>query len=209
MDRYNRTVLSSLMRCGPLVGPALLLTLAAGAGVGCVRCGEFVLHQPFAPASQRELGLTSRWAFSSMDAQRRTCVLAFPRPGADGGLRDFLIYVSLPAGLGVTTVHPADRAAARGFLIQKVGHLRGKVPFTSGTVRCRKVLLKGALRRLELDVRGEDGTHIVGTAFVKADPREVRTFERRYAADVSLLGPPSSQPARPDGETAPRPPASP
>jgi len=209
MDRYNRTVLSSLMRCGPLVGPALLLTLLVAVGSGCAHRSKLVLHQPFAPASQRELDLTSRWAFSSMDAQRRTCVLAFPRPGADDGLRDFLIYISLPAGLGVTTVDPADPATARGFLIQKVGHLKGKVPFTSGTVRCRKVLLKGALRRLGLDVRGEDGTHIVGTAFVEADRREVRTFERRYAADVSLLGPPSSQPTRPDGETAPRPPALP
>ena len=209
MDRYNRTVLSSLMPRGPLVGSALLLTLVAGTGAGCARRGEFVLHQPFAPPKQRELDLTSRWAFSSVDAQRRTCLLAFPRPDADDGLRDFLIYVSLPAGLGVTTVDPADPAAARGFLIQKVGHLKGKVAFTSGTVRCRKVLLKGALRRLELDVRGEDGTHIVGAAFVEADAREVRTFERRYAADVSLLGPPSSHPARPDGETAARPPASP
>jgi hypothetical protein len=49
----------------------------------------------------------------------------------------------------------------------------------------------------------------VGTVLVKANAREVRTFERRYAADVALLGPPSSQPARRDRETAPRPPASP
>jgi len=206
MDCYSRTVLSSLMPRGPLVEAVMLLTLVGGTGVGCARRSEFVLHQPFAPSSQRELELTSRWAFSSVDAQRRTCVLAFPRPGADDGLRDFLIYLSLPAGLGVTTVDPADPAAARGFLIQKVGHLKGKVTFTSGTVGCRKVFLKGALRRLELDVHGEDGTHIVGTAFVEADARELRTFERRYAADVSLLGPPSSQPARPDGDTAPRPP---
>jgi hypothetical protein len=187
----------------------LFLTLVAGTGVGCAPRSELVLHQPFAPASQRKLELTSRWAFSSMDAQRRICLLAFPRPDADDGLRDFLIYLSLPAGLGATTVDPADPAAARGFLIQKVGHLRGKVALTSGTVRCRKVLLNGALRRLELDVCGEDGTHVVGRAFVEAAPREVRTFERRYAADVSLLGPASSQPARPEGQTAPRPPTSP
>ena len=196
-------------RCSSLAGAALSLTLLVAVGLGCAHRSELVLHQPFAPASQRELDLTSRWAFSSVDAQRRTCLLAFPRPDADDGLRDFLIYVSLPAGLGVTTVDPADSAAARGFLIQKVGHLKGKVAFTSGTIRCRKVLLKGALRRLELDVYGEDGTHIVGTAFIEADAREVRTFERRYAADVSLLGPPSSQFARPDEETAARPPASP
>ena len=209
MVRCTQTHLESLMRRRPLAGPVLLLTLMAGAGAGCARRSEFVLHQPFAPASQRELELTSQCAFSSAEAQRRTCLLAFPRPGADNGLRDFLIYLSLPAGLGVTTVDPADPAAARGFLIQKVGHLKGKVTFTSGAIQCRKVFLNGALRRLELDVRGEDGTHIVGTAFIETDPREIRTFERCYAADVSLLGPPSSQPTRPDEETAPRPAASP
>jgi hypothetical protein len=197
-----------LARRWALVGSVLLPTVLAGAG--CGRPSKLVLHQPFAPRpSQRQLGLSGRWSFSSANGQRRKCVLAFPRPCDQDGPRDFLVYLSFPAGAELTTVNPSHPAAARGFLVQKVGLLKGKVVFTSGTLRWRKVFLGGDRRCLDLDLRSEDGTRVIGTAFVEAAPTEVRDFERRYAADVSLLTSATSQPALRSRQSAPRPPASP
>jgi hypothetical protein len=68
-----------------------------------------------------------------------------------------------------------------------VGRLRGKTEFASGTIRCRRVFLQPLLRRLDLDVRCADGTSIIGEAYVRIDERELREFEREFAADVRNL----------------------
>ncbi len=170
---------------------------------GCSRRAAVVLHQPFAPPSQQDLKLKSRWAFSLTGPEHYRCLLGFPRPSGADGPRDFHVYMALPESEGELVVTPDSPDGARGLLIQEVGRLRGKTEFASGTVRCRPVFLQPGLRCLDLNVRCVDGTSVVGTAYVQLDEREVRRFEREFAADIRHLN--SSQ-AQPDetAETAPR-----
>ncbi len=183
---------------------AVILTLLASAG-GCALRSEVVLKQPFAPSSQQELKLTSRWTFCASDAGRRNCLLAFPLPAAQDGPRDFLLYVSAPAGEGQFHVDPESSAGARGFFIQAVGDLKGKTTFTGGTIEVSGVWLRPGWRRLDLALRCDDGTEINGRAFLQEMPAEVQAFERRYAGDIALLTPAPSQPAEGEATTEARP----
>jgi hypothetical protein len=167
-------------------GGMLLLGCVLG---GCSRAASIVLHQPFAPPSQQDLKLTSRWAFSLAGMEHSRCLLDFPLPGAADGPRDFHVYLVLPESEGDLVVGPDAPDGARGFLIQEVGRLRGKTEFATGTVRCRGVFLQPRLRRLDLDVHCADGASIIGRAYVQSDERELRKFEREFAADVRNLSP--------------------
>jgi hypothetical protein len=184
---------------GIYLGVGLLACVA-----GCARQGEIVLSQPFAPPAQRELKLRSSWTFSQLQAGRRNCVLAFPRPGMPDGPRDFLLYVSLPARDGQFVVAGDAPQAVRGFMIQAVGELRGKAMFTAGSVRVSPVWLAPHQRRLELSLRCDDGTGISGAVVVEAAPAELHSFQRRYAADIALLEPAAEQPSERTKNTGPR-----
>lgn len=170
---------------------------------GCGRSGEFVLHQPFAPPAQQDLELVRKWAFHALEGDRRACFLGFPLPGAKDGPRTFVLYVSSPDELGELSVDPDDPQGVQGFLIQELGHLAGRTDFVSGTVRYRKVWLRRNLCRLEVDVRCADGTEITGQACLERKPREMRAFERRFAADVAELRAPTLDAGQPR-RTGPR-----
>jgi len=74
-------------------------------------------------------------------------------------------------------VNPDDPNAAHGFLVQEVGELAGRSDLVAGTVTAK--------RRLELDVRCEDGTVIRGKAKTIDDPATIRAFAKEYAGDIS------------------------
>jgi hypothetical protein len=169
--------------------------IAAWALFGCAPRAEVRLLQPNAPPAQRNLSLVSDWAFYLDEGGRRLILLAFPLPGTRDGPRDFLVFLSAPQGEGEFAVAPDDPAAARGFLIQVVGQLKGKTLFESGPVRIRHRFLERARRELSLEVRCTDGTQLSGRALITPDPRELRAFQRRFAGDIQRLNPPETQPA--------------
>lgn len=182
----------------------LLPVLLPVALTGCRRAAKIDLHQSFAPPSQREMTLKSPWSFAAAGPERQRYLLAFPRPGAEKGVRDFLVYIDAPDERGRLAVDPQAADGARGFLIQTVGRLKGKTAFASGTVRVREVWFSPHLLRIDLDVRCADETYITGTAYVERIPHEVQAFERRYAADIGRLA--TTQPAlTEERETADRP----
>lgn len=185
---------------GTWVGVFALVVCASG----CARQSEVVLCQPFAPPSQQELRLTSRWAFSTVDSGRRNCLLAFPLPRAKDGPRDFLLYLSAPNDRGRFHVNPEHPASVRGFLVQAVGDLKGKTTLTDGTIAVRGVWLKPRWLRLDLALRCDDGAAISGRVFLQDAPAEVHSFERQYAADIALLMPGTSQPTESKAGTDPR-----
>jgi hypothetical protein len=165
------------------IAAGLLLAVAAG----CTRQNTVVLHQPFAPPPQQRLVLRSSWLFSAIQDERSRYLLAFPLPGATSGPRDFLLYLTLPNGPGTYCVAADGDDAARGFLVQAVGRLKGKTEFVGGQVRVDDVWLASGQRQIELDVHCADGTHITGQTRVRAADGELRAFERRYAADIAQL----------------------
>lgn len=160
---------------------------------GCTRSGEIVLEQPSAPPQQQYLRLASAWAFRAIDGDRQKCLLAFPLPGAMDGPRDFLVYFTAPTGTGELTIDADRPDATHGFLIQKVGDLRGRTDFAGGSLHCQEVWLAPRFRQMDLNVHCADGTVIRGRALVEDLPAEVRMFEREYAGDVQTLAP-ESQP---------------
>ena len=163
--------------------------------VGCAPNAEFVLHQPFAPPSQQHMKLTCERAYHCANGDAQTSVLAFPLPGAVDGPRTFVMYIAAPNRLGQITVVPQDPQAACGFLIQELGALAGRSDFAEGTVRYRKVPLAPRLRRLDVNVRTQDGAEITGRAILETSPTAVESFQREFAADIASLSPPTSQPA--------------
>jgi hypothetical protein len=184
--------------------PALALLLLGCSLTGCSRRAGVVLYQPFAPPSQQELRLRSRWAFGMPGPERYRCLLDFPRPWDADGPRDFHIYLTLPRPEGDLVITPDDPGGVRGFLIQEVGQLRGKTEFRAGTVGYRRVFLQPRFRRLNLNVQCADGTSISGKAYVAIDERELRKFEREFAADIRGLRPEESQPEQAGEPTATR-----
>lgn len=169
---------------------------------GCSSPEKIRLRQPSAPAAQQDLTLKSNWTFSRTSGNRRQCVLSFPLPGSLDGPRDFHVYVSIPDALAKHSVDANDPGAARGFLIQTVGERKGKATFATGSVRLRRSWLTLGKTRLDLAVVCADGSGISGSVELVDKPEEVRSFTRRYAADVAAIepGPPESQPAAPPRE---------
>jgi hypothetical protein len=193
------------MRCpiSPIACASAFFVLAT-AVAGCSRRAEVVLRQPFAPPSQQQMELKSRWAFSAMGDGHCRCLLGFPSPGSDDGTRDFHVYLTFPDVDRALVLARDEPDGARGFLIQEIGLLRGKTEFTDGTVRCRRVFLYPRLRRLDLDVRCADGASVSGKAYVEIDEREMHRFEQDFAADVKRFSPAEGEPEGIGQPTAPR-----
>ncbi len=165
---------------------------------GCTPHANLVLHQPFAPPSQQNLKLTCERAYHATRADTQTSVLAFPLPGAVDGPRTFVMYIAAPSRVGRIAVTPEDPEGGRGFLIQELGALAGRSDFAEGTLQYRKVLFAPRLRRLDVDVRTEDGAQITGRAYLEEFSPAVESFEREFAADVASLLSAASQPSDAD-----------
>jgi hypothetical protein len=179
----------------------LLLTLSLP---GCARKNEVVLHQPLAPPSQQTLKLAGDWAFHAGDGQRDAYALAFPLPGSIGGPRAFVIYISVP-DRGNLQVDPLAPDGVKGFFVQELGALSGRSDFVSGSLRSRPVLFAPRFRRLDLNIRCDDGTEITGQAVVEEVPRQVWAFEREFAADIASLSAAITQSPAAPGELADQP----
>lgn len=179
-----------------------MLGVIALALAGCGTHSRVELLQPTAPASQQHLKLTSDWSYESTAAGRRTWLLAYPLPGSRTGLRAFVIYLSAPDRSGTIPVAPDDPEAAQGFLVQEVGQLAGRTDLVGGTVRIRNTWLSKGKRRLDIDLRCEDGTTIRGRAILENAPGPIRAFEKEYELDVLEILP-ETQPTA-GGRTAPR-----
>lgn len=164
---------------------------------GCAPKAEVVLHQPFAPPSQQELKLASKWAFEAAAGGRRIWLLAFPLPSSPDGPRDFHLYLSTPdvdrGFLGQDfVVDQSSSSGVRGFFIQEVGQLRGKTQVAAGQVRVSRSWLDWHRRLLEVNLACNDGTKIIGRALADPLASEIAAFERRYSGDVAALAPPES-----------------
>jgi hypothetical protein len=205
--RRTKAYLSGMSRAVRLTSAGLRAFLAAGTLLlpltGCARTVEVVLRQPTAPPSQQALKLAGEGAYHARAGDRQTCLLEFRLPGAAAGVRAFVLYVSAPDRLGTLAVKPEDPQAVRGFLIQEVGQRAGRTDLIAGTVCVRDVWLTPRFRKVDLNMRCEDGTEIEGHALVEGAASEVRAFERQYAADIRLLAPAESQPAGEPGAPAP------
>lgn len=188
-------------RIGPLIAIGALLL------GGCSQAQRVRLKQPFAPPTQRDLELTSHWAWSGAQDGRAVYLLEFPLPRAVTGFRAFHIYLTTPAPLGDFELRPDDPHAAQGFFIQEVGELAGKVTFTGGSLRVRNALLRPNHRSLQLDLHADRGFRLSGSVLVREDPAEIRRFARDFAGDVERLvatAPPEPPPPPQPGETARR-----
>jgi hypothetical protein len=171
------------VQLGFLLSACLGITLASG----CAPRAQVRLLQPAAPPAQQDIRLSGEWADVWTDGTRRECLLDFPLPQSKDGPRDFRLFLSLAATDGVQSLDPDDAQAARGFLIQAVGNRKGKAVFTGGTVRLRPIPFDRRHQKLELDLTCEDGSRVVGTAKVREDELEVRSFKRRFVADVAAM----------------------
>lgn len=180
----------------------ILVLAALTAGAGCARKADFTLHQPFAPPAQRNLKLVSESAFYAPGAERCAYALTFPLPGAADGPRAFVVYLTAPGDVGRWPATPEDAQAVRGFLIQELGTLAGRSNFVAGTLDVRKVLLFPRLRRLDVNLRTDDGAEFSGRGFTEHLPRGVQAIEREFAADVALLTPPSADSDEESSESA-------
>lgn len=174
------------------------------AATGCGPRAEVALHQPFAPPSQQRLKLAGDRAFFATEADRQVCALTFALPGAADGPRAFVVYLCAPDARGRLPVAPFEPGACSGFLVQEVGSLAGRSDFLQGTVSCRNVWLAPNLRRLDLDVRCEDGVHITGRVVARRDPGRVQALEREFAGDVRLVKHATNEPGGATPETGPR-----
>jgi hypothetical protein len=145
------------------------------------------LQQPAAPAYLRRVELASDWAFYRPGASPMAVLLSFPLPGTSDGPRDFHVFLALPDREGEIRVG-SDPDGVRGFLIQEVGLLRGKSRITGGRVLVNRPWNDPDVRELELDLRCEDDTLILGTASARPSASEIATFERKRAADIAALG---------------------
>jgi len=170
---------------------------------GCVPSARVTLDQPFAPSSQRHLELRGGPASAADNVGRCSYLLGFRRPGQSDGPFDFLIYISAPAGTGAFEVDSDRPEGVRGFLIQEVGLLRGKTPFSGGRICVRPLWLLPGRQELELSLQCADGTVVTGRAIAERSAGPVRLFERKKAADVMLLTS-SPEPAGDSAEPTPR-----
>lgn len=153
---------------------------------GCGRRATITLEQPQARPAQQRLKLASNWAFTGLDGPRRIVQLDFPLPGGVDGPRDFRFYLVIPNSPGWHEV--SGSGGVRGFLIQAApGELHGKSLAVAGRVRLREILTLPQERKLEIDVRFEDGSRIAGTARVVEDDGELRAFRNRYGGDIAAL----------------------
>lgn len=177
---------------------SLGLLIACACITGCQRPNRVRVEQPFAPLSQRDMTLTSRWGAWARLGDQNAFLLDFPLPGAVRGFRAFHVFVTTPPGLGTYEIGPGPASAA-GFFIQEVGQLSGKAVFTHGNVQVDSVLLKPRQRKLVLDLGGQSGLHVSGTIRLTEDSGELRRFVRRFAGDVAAL---KAAPT-PDDETEP------
>ncbi len=148
---------------------------------------RITLTQPQAPPAQQRIELASDWGAVSDDGERKLALVDFPLPGRKDGPRDFRVFLDLPLDARDETIRPGDVAAARGFLLQEVGRLRGKANFTSGSVAISRDPFRIRPPTLRIDVTCDDGTRVVGSARLTSDPETIRSFLRKFAADVAAL----------------------
>ncbi len=154
---------------------------------GCAKSAVTLsIQQDHAPPSQRNMTLTSDWAFTARQDDRRLCLADCSLPGSVDGPRDFRVFVILPASVEAAEVGRGT-GAARGFFLQKVGRLRGKTEFASGKVKLRTGRFNKNQHEIELEVECADGTKISGTAKLRASDDELRVFLMQHAGDVAAL----------------------
>lgn len=168
----------------------LTISLIAFAGFagGCLSQPSVTLYQSFAPSGQRELRLRDARVSISSKPDSRTIAAVFSRPGSDIASRDFVLYLVVPPGNGEWVADPNSSGGVRGFLIQAVGELRGKTTIAGGSIVVQRHPWPNHHEfGIDIALRCEDETRIVG--HVTADEAAYQTLlvERRYAADVVEL----------------------
>lgn len=165
---------------------AVLAVVVAALLTGCSRRASLTLSQPQARPAQQRLKLSSNWAFTDVEGPWRLVQLDFPLPGGVDGPRDFRFLFLVPTGTGWFDVSPGG--SARGFLIQAApGELRGKSLAAGGRIRVRDYFTSPREKRVDVDVRFEDGSSARGSARVISDDRELRAFRGRYSADIAAI----------------------
>ncbi len=195
-------------------GFLLLAVLLAG---GCARGNALRVEQPFAPHSQRDMDLRSRWCWYAALDGRQALLLEFPLPASIRGFKAFRVYAEVPSGFGTYEIDTTRSGGARAFFVQEVGELQGKVVIRGGRIRVAPVAFAAGQRAVTLTLEGDNEFRITGRVVAGDNDLEVRRFLREYRPDVEALrslhkGSPASQPVRPPATApapAPPPPAEP
>lgn len=144
------------------------------------------IQQDHAPPSQKNMTLKSDWAFTARQDDRRLCLADCSLPGSVDGPRDFRLFVIFPGNVESAEVGRGP-GSARGFFLQKVGRLRGKTEFASGSVKLSTGRLNRNQHEIDLDVECADGTKIIGKARLRVSDDELRIFLMQHAGDVAAL----------------------
>lgn len=184
------------MRYLKLVLAATVALLIAGAG--CARQATLQLDQEFAPPAQRKLALTGTEACFADSGERRQLVATFPLPGSQVGPRTFVLYLDVPVGENPASIGNGP-AAARGFLVQEVGQLRGTQVFDEGRVELSTLPLQPNWCAATLDLRTERGARLRGKATFERSQGDVRRLARAIASDIEAL---ASAPLESESPTA-------
>lgn len=194
---------------------AVALVMATLLSPGCSNPAQVSLLQPFAPAGQQILDLSTETAYEEERDGHRHVIAAFPRPHDPTGPRDFVLYMEIrtdrlgqgPAPLpdwlkfllpgradlpyGARCVPPDNErgevSGLRGFLVQRVGRLAGRTEFVEGRVTRDRRWNDRDARGLMLDVRCHDGTRITGRIRPRPGGAEMAALLRRHAADIAAL----------------------
>jgi len=191
-------------------GGLLFVVLAISAMAGCGPAGTIRLVQPQLTGRQREVKLETVNIYwtpgeSPSDEGTERFLAEFPLPGARRGRPTYLLYLRVPAGQPTVTFGEAGGKSGRGFLIQARGEYAGKALVTEGQATVSGTSqARDASRRLEIELKCEDGSRIQGELRARRDDWHVSQFEtRRRPADVKALEAGSAAPAaiseEPDG----------
>ncbi len=111
-----------------------------------------------------------------------------------------ILYLRLPADVEKPAVAAKAGPCARGFFIQTRGEYAGLSGVVGGTIEVKgRSVSRGAARKIDFDLKAEDGSLLVGRIEARRDDWALHQFEtRRHPVDVRMLvhGPQSAPASR-------------
>lgn len=165
------------------------LGLAACVLAGCAPMSRLHLHQPALGGRQRDVPLSSRQVIWAPEDDTGRLLAELPLPGATTGRATYLLYLRWPLGAESCRIANQPGAEACGFFIQTRGEYAGLAELTRGRVAVTgDSAAADAPRAVEVDLRCEDGTRLIGTLQARRDDYALHRFEKhRRAGDVQAL----------------------
>ncbi len=159
------------------------------AASGCGPSANLHLVQPSLPGWQQHLSLKAERAVWSPGDKVERVLVEFPPPGASTGRPLVILYLRLPAGVEKPAVAAKTGPCAKGFFIQTRGEYAGLSGVIGGTIEVKgRSVSRGATRKIEFDLKAEDGSLLVGTIDARRDDWALHQFEtKQRPVDVQML----------------------